>query len=65
MVDKELVPTTNDDKQGQVDYHGRAHGRRRGQGRGGAYVNPIELMVEHAYHQYPQWKKKAPLCSTH
>ena len=40
MVDKELVPTTNDDKQGQVDYHGRAHGRRCGQGRGGSICQP-------------------------
>ena len=40
LVEKELVPTTNDDKQGQVDYYGRAHGRRHGQRRGGAHVNP-------------------------
>ena len=33
--------------------------------RGGAHVSPIEPIVEYAYHQRPQWKRKAPSCGTH
>ena len=31
----------------------------------GVYVNPIEPIVEYAYHGHPQQKRKGPSCSAH
>ena len=66
MVDEELVHTTNDDQQGQEDYHGRGHGEECGhQGHGRAHVNPLQPIVKHAYHLRPQRKRKAHSCCTY
>ncbi|KAL6348500.1 hypothetical protein AAG906_009960 [Vitis piasezkii] len=55
LVHEELVHIANDDQQGQKT--DRAHG--------GLHVSPIELIVEHAHHRRPLWKRKAPSCGTH
>ena len=66
LVDDELVHIANDDQQGQKNDRGRGRDRRRGcRAHRGVHVSPIEPIVEHAYHERPQRKKKTPSCGTH
>ena len=66
LVDEKLVHIENDDQQEQKNDRGGGHGQGRGRrAHGGVHVNPIEPIMEHAYHGHPQRKMKTSSCGTH